>query len=81
VPDHLLAWIGFAFVLAMLALDLGIFHRKSREDSLQEALTWSAIWIGLALAFNAGIYYDNLSPSRRLLSSIQSRAEQAYKAP
>ena len=58
MPDHLLAWIGFsAFVLAMLALDLGIFHRKSRALSLKEALTWSAVWIGLALAFNTGIYY------------------------
>jgi len=58
MPDHLLAWIGFsAFVLAMLALDLGTFHRKSRALSLKEALTWSAVWIGLALAFNTGIYY------------------------
>src|SRR5215472_7181585 len=55
---HPLAWIGFSvFVLAMLALDLGIFHRKSREVSLKEALTWSVVWIGLALAFNMGIYY------------------------
>ena len=58
MPDHLLAWIGFsAFVLAMLALELGTFHRKSRALSLKEALTWSAVWIGLALAFNTGIYY------------------------
>jgi len=55
---QLWVWIGFsAFVLAMLALDLGMFHRKSREVSLKEALIWSAIWISLALAFNAGIYY------------------------
>jgi len=54
---QLWVWTGFsAFVLAMLALDLGIFHRTSREVSLKEALTWSAVWIGLALAFNAGIY-------------------------
>jgi tellurite resistance protein TerC len=58
MPDQLLRWIGFsALVLAMLALDLGIFHRKSREVSLKEALTWSGVWIGLALAFNTGIYY------------------------
>ena len=56
--SHLWAWIGFsAFVLVMLALDLGIFHRKAREVSLKEALAWSAVWIGLALVFNAGIYH------------------------
>jgi len=55
---QLWVWIGFStFVLAMLALDLGIFHRTSREVSLKEALSWTAVWIGLALAFNAGIYY------------------------
>lgn len=54
------AWTGFsAFVLAMLAVDLGILGRKSRELSLKEALTWSAVWIGLALAFNTGIYHWN----------------------
>lgn len=60
MPDHLWAWIGFsAFVLVMLAVDLGIFRRKSREVSLKEALAWSGVWIGLALVFNAGIYYGS----------------------
>jgi tellurite resistance protein TerC len=58
MPSHMLGWIGFStFVLVMLALDLGIFHRKSREISWREAAIWSAVWVGLALAFNAGIYY------------------------
>jgi len=58
MSSGLLKWIGFsAFVLAMLALDLGILRRKSQEIGLKEALTWSAAWIGLAFAFNAGIYY------------------------
>jgi tellurite resistance protein TerC len=58
MSGHLLAWTGFsAFVLAMLALDLGIFRRKSQEIGLREALVWSAVWIGLALAFDASIYY------------------------
>jgi tellurite resistance protein TerC len=58
MPGHPLLWIGFsAFVLAMLALDLGVLHRKSREVGLREALAWSAVWIALALAFNAGVYY------------------------
>lgn len=56
--QHPWAWIGFAaFVLAILGLDLGLFHRKSREVNLKEALAWSAVWIGLALAFNMAIYH------------------------
>jgi tellurite resistance protein TerC len=51
-------WIGFtAFVLAMLALDLGVFHRKAHVVKMREALTWSAVWVGLALAFNVGVYF------------------------
>jgi tellurite resistance protein TerC len=51
-------WIGFnIFVLAMLALDLGVFNRKAHEVTVKEALSWSAIWITLALSFNALIYY------------------------
>lgn len=51
-------WIGFnAFIILMLALDLGVFHRKAHEVGFKEAITWSAIWIGLALLFNLGIYY------------------------
>jgi len=50
-------WIGFiAFVLIMLALDLGIFHRKSHEVKIKEALIWSAVWISIAMVFNYGIY-------------------------
>jgi tellurite resistance protein TerC len=50
-------WAGFiAFVLAMLALDLGVFNRKSHAISMKEAGIWTAVWIGLALAFNALIY-------------------------
>ena len=40
----------------MLAIDLGIFHKKAHEVSLKEAATWSAIWVALALIFNLGIY-------------------------
>ena len=50
-------WTCFiGFVLVMLALDLGVFHRKSHEIKIKEALIWSAVWISLALAFNYGIY-------------------------
>ena len=52
------AWVGFnVFILAMLALDLGVFHRKSHEISVREAAVWSGVWITLALIFNAGIYF------------------------
>jgi len=51
-------WIIFnAFVLIMLALDLGVFHRKSHEVSVKEALIWTFLWIFLALIFNVIIYF------------------------
>lgn len=50
-------WACFlGFILVMLALDLGVFHRKSHEVKIKEALIWSAVWISLALLFNYGIY-------------------------
>jgi tellurite resistance protein TerC len=54
---ELLPWALFlAFVGAMLALDLGVFHRHAHEITRREALAWSAVWIGLAIAFNIGVY-------------------------
>lgn len=54
-----LPWILFnVFVLLMLALDLGVFHRQAKKVSFKEAMTWSAVWIGLALLFNGWIYYS-----------------------
>jgi tellurite resistance protein TerC len=51
-------WIGFVlFVLAMLALDLGVFHRKAHVISVKEALVWSAIWITMGLAFTVFVYF------------------------
>jgi len=51
-------WVLFnAFVLVMLALDLGVFHRKSHEVSVKEALIWTFVWIFLALVFNAILYF------------------------
>jgi len=51
-------WIAFiGFVLAMLALDLGVFNRKAHVVSIREAFAWTGFWIALALAFNIGIYY------------------------
>jgi tellurite resistance protein TerC len=49
-------WVGFiAFVLAMLALDLGVFHRRPREIRPAEAGIWVAVWVGLALVFAVGL--------------------------
>ncbi|XSG75399.1 TerC family protein [Herpetosiphon llansteffanensis] len=51
-------WVGFTvFVFAMLALDLGVFHRNSHEVSVKEAAIWSVVWISLALAFAGGLAY------------------------
>jgi tellurite resistance protein TerC len=51
-------WILFnLFVLVMLALDLGVFHRKTHEVSVKEAITWTAIWVVMAMIFNGIIYF------------------------
>ncbi len=51
-------WLIFnLFIFLMLALDLGVFHRRSHVVKLKEALIWSAVWIGLALCFNVVVYY------------------------
>ncbi len=50
-------WVGFiAFVLAMLALDLGVFHREAHEVRPKEAGIWTAVWVALALLFAGGLY-------------------------
>ena len=52
-----LPWILFlVFVGAMLALDLGVFHRDAHAVTRREALAWSTVWIGLAVVFNIGVY-------------------------
>ncbi len=51
-------WIAFiAFVLLMLALDLGVFHRKAHVVSVREALAWSAVWLCMGLAFAVFVYF------------------------
>lgn len=57
MTTEILLWAGFTlFILAMLALDLGVFQRKPHVIKTNEALLWVGLWIGLALAFNAGIF-------------------------
>jgi len=65
-------WIGFnLFVLTMLALDLGVFHRKSHAVSTKEAITWSVVWISLSLVFNVVIYFfwDRMMPGSSYTNS------------
>jgi len=58
MTDNLWLWIGFnVFVLAMLALDLGVFHRKAHVVAFREAIGWTVAWVSLALIFNVGIWH------------------------
>jgi len=58
MTTQLWLWIGFnVFVLGMLALDLGVFHRKAHVVSIKESLTWTAVWVVLAMLFNVGIWH------------------------
>ncbi|MGV3753875.1 MAG: TerC family protein [Verrucomicrobiota bacterium] len=56
--DTIWLWVGFnVFVLFMLALDLGVFHRQSHIVTFKESMAWTTVWVVLALIFNAGIWY------------------------
>ena len=58
MTGHPLVWIGFSvFVLAMLALDLGVFHRKAHAVGFKEALSWTGVWVTLAVLFSAGVWH------------------------
>jgi tellurite resistance protein TerC len=55
--DQLWLWIAFnVFVLAMLALDLFVFHREAHEVRPTEAAAWSAVWVALAMLFGVGVW-------------------------
>lgn len=56
--EQTLPWIGFhIFLIAALAIDLGVFHKQDHEVKFKEALCWSTVWFSLALLFNAGILF------------------------
>jgi len=58
MSEQVLAWIGFhIFVFVLLAIDLGVASRKSKEMEIKEAMVLSGIWITVALIFNAFVYY------------------------
>ena len=58
MTESIWLWVGFnVFVLAMLALDLGVFHRKAHVVSFREAVAWTIAWVTLAMLFNFGIWH------------------------
>jgi tellurite resistance protein TerC len=72
MPTSIFLWIGFnLFVLALLALDLGVFHRRAHAVSTKEAAIWSGVWISLALLFNGAIYlfWERIVPGDALSNS------------
>ncbi len=53
-----LLWLVFnLFVLAVMALDLGVFHRRPHKMMMRESLIWTAVWIGLSIAFGLGVMH------------------------
>ena len=66
VVESLWLWVGFlVFVITMLAIDLGIFHREAHAVSVREAATWTAVWVTLALLFCLLIFFfwDSVAPA------------------
>jgi tellurite resistance protein TerC len=59
MDEHVAFWIGFnAFIVLMLVLDLGVFHKKIHKVPVKEAVIWTGVWITLAMIFNVLIYFD-----------------------
>jgi tellurite resistance protein TerC len=59
MADHILFWIGFnVLVIIMMALDLGVFHKKTHKVPVKEAVVWTIIWVTVAMIFNVLIYFD-----------------------
>ena len=56
--NRMMMWLVFgAFILLMLFVDLFVLHRKAQKIKVQEAFFWSVVWVGVALGFNAGVYF------------------------
>jgi tellurite resistance protein TerC len=68
-------WAGFiVFILAMLALDLGVFNRKAHAITMKEAGIWTAVWISLALIFNVVVYFwRGQEPALEFLTGTSSK--------
>jgi tellurite resistance protein TerC len=58
IATNIWFWVGFVgFVLAMLSLDLGVFHRSPHEVRPREAAIWTSVWVVLALVFAGGLFF------------------------
>jgi tellurite resistance protein TerC len=81
--DYWSFYLGFtAFILVILSLDLGVFHRNAHEVSIKESSIWTAIWISLALVFNVAFYYYaqlKFSTDERLLAIPGFNPDEAAK--
>jgi tellurite resistance protein TerC len=65
-------WASFiAGVLGLLALDLGVFHRKAHEVTIKEAATWTGIWVTLGLLFAVGVFFFWPDPALRQQKGIE----------
>ncbi|MEI8217963.1 MAG: TerC family protein [Elusimicrobiota bacterium] len=63
------SWVFFnIFVIILLLLDLGVFHKGNRVISIKESLVWSIVWTAVAVAFNGGLYL--LSGSEKALEFL-----------
>ncbi|NOK19149.1 TerC family protein [Corallococcus carmarthensis] len=71
MTETLWPWVGFnVFVLAMLALDLGLFHRKEHAVSPKEATLWTLVWVSISLAFCGGVFhYGGRAPALEWLTA------------
>ena len=59
MEESIFFWFGFvAFVLIMMALDLGVFHKKIQKVPVREAVIWTFIWVTLAMIFDAFLFYQ-----------------------
>ena len=59
MTTSLLFWIVFGFIIVtVLAIDLGVLNRRAHKIALKEALTWSGVWISIALIFNVFVYFQ-----------------------
>jgi len=57
IQTNIWFWVGFVgFVLAMLSLDLGVFHRTPHEVRPKEAAIWTGVWVALAMLLAAGLF-------------------------
>lgn len=57
MSESAILWTSFSvFIIGMLALDLGVFHRNAHKISIKEALIWTAVWITLSMLFNLFVY-------------------------